>query len=340
MKHLKYFWVSLFILFLVSCWQKEGTKQNNDVEVPKSTANYQPPFFESDQRREKIKALAPEIHRLIQEHSQAKHIPGIAYGLVVDDELVVEGATGFIDLDRQTPANSKADYRIASMTKSFTAMAILKLRDEGRISLEDPVQKYIPEMGGLEYLTQDAPLIDINNLLTMTAGFPEDNPWGDRQLDEPDTMLMNLMLNGVSFSNVPSYQFEYSNTGYALLGHIVTKVSGMPYQKYISENILDPLGMHHSYWEFDSIPQNQLALGYRWEDEEWTLEPMLHDGSYGAMGGLITTIQDFSKYVSFHLSAWPPRNEEDHGPPGKKKFAAGNAYTPIHQFIFKSNRLG
>lgn len=192
------------------------------------------------------------------------------------------------------------------MTKSFTAMAIMKLRDEGKLSLSDPVSKYIPEMSTLEYLTQDSPTIDIENLLTMTAGFPEDNPWGDRQLHEPDQMLIDLIGEGVSFSNSFSYEFEYSNTGYALLGNIVSRVSGIPFQTYININILQPLRMEQTYWEYDSVPKEQLVIGYRWEDEKWKLEPMLHDGAYGAMGGLITSIEDFSKYVSFQLSACLP----------------------------------
>uniref|UniRef100_UPI0025EB213B serine hydrolase domain-containing protein n=1 Tax=Algoriphagus sp. TaxID=1872435 RepID=UPI0025EB213B len=119
---------------------------------------------------------------------------------------------------------------------------------------------------------------------------------------------------GISFSNVPSFEYEYSNTGYAMLGYIVSQVSGKPFQEYIKEEILTPLGMNSTYWEVDNVPTGQLAIGYRWEDEEWKLEPMLHDGSFGSMGGLITTIEDFSNYVSFHLSAWPPRNEEEKPP--------------------------
>jgi CubicO group peptidase (beta-lactamase class C family) len=88
----------------------------------------------------------------------------------------------------------------------------------------------------------------------------------------------------------------------------------MPYQEYIRENVFGPLGMEHTFWEYDDVPEDLLAIGYRWESERWEREPMLHDGSFGAMGGLITTIEDFSKYVSFHLSAWPPRSGEDNGP--------------------------
>ncbi|MCB9347525.1 MAG: serine hydrolase [Lewinellaceae bacterium] len=82
---------------------------------------------------------------------------------------------------------------------------------------------------------------------------------------------------GVLF-NVPSVQFEYSNLGYALLGNIVSRVAGMPYQDYIRQNILLPLGMEHTYWEYADVPEGQLVSGYRWEDEQWKDEPMLHDG--------------------------------------------------------------
>jgi CubicO group peptidase (beta-lactamase class C family) len=111
-----------------------------------------------------------------------------------------------------------------------------------------------------------------------------------------------------------------------MLGYIVSQVSGKSYQEYIKEEILNPLGMTHTYWEIDEVPKEQLAIGYRWEDEEWKLEPMLHDGSFGSMGGLITSIEDFRKYVSFHLSAWPPRNEEEKGP--LKRSSLREMHTP------------
>jgi len=321
-----------FLLVLISCNSKSSTEQKADNNFRSVSDSYKPPVFAYDNRVEKIKEIAPTIQLLIEKHARDRNIPGIAYGVVVDDELVVASATGLINLEKKFPATTKSCFRIASMTKSFTAMAIMKLRDEGKLSLSDPVANYIPEMSGLEYLTSDAHIIDIENLLTMTAGFPEDNPWGDRQLDEPDQMLIDLIGEGVSFSSPSSYQFEYSNTGYALLGNIVTRVSGKPYQEYIRENILQPLGMDHTYLEYDSVPEDQLALGYRWEDEQWKLEPMLHNGSFGAMGGLITSIEDFSKYVSFHLSAWPPRNESDNGP--VKRSTLREMHTPQYASLY------
>lgn len=299
---------------LFSC----GSKESADVNPPKKETiqgeSYNPPVFVNDARKEKIKSIAPRLQQLIEDHAQEQNIPGVAYGLVVDDELLISGSTGLIDIEQNVPASTTSAFRIASMTKSFTAMAILKLMEEDHLSLSDPASQYIPEMASLPYLSKDAPEITIENLLTMTAGFPEDNPWGDRQLDEPEQYLQDLISKGISFSNVPAYTYEYSNTGYAILGKIVSQVSGLPYQDYIRQHIFLPLGMEHTYWEYDRVPPGQLVIGYRWEDETWKREPMLHDGSYGAMGGLITSIEDFSKYVSLHLSAWPPRSDEDNGP--------------------------
>lgn len=315
MKNLhSYFLYICFVLILFSCNPKQSSDKEADSFSHSYSSSYKAPIFTHDDRIEKIKKIAPELKILIEEHAKAKNIPGIVYGIVVDNELVLSSATGFINLEKKTPATPLSAFRIASMTKSFTAMAIMKLRDEGKLQLSDHVSKYIPEMFNLEYLTKDAPIIDIENLLTMTAGFPEDNPWGDRQLNESDQMLIDLIREGVSFSNPSSYKFEYSNTGYALLGSIISRVSGVPFQEYIKINILEPLGMEHTYWEYDSVPKEQLVMGYRWEEERWKLEPLLHDGAYGAMGGLITSIEDFSKYVSFHLSAWPPRSDQETGP--------------------------
>lgn len=323
----------LFFIIFLTLYQCKNTNQPPPKTTSQSSVNYssnfKPLVFEEDNRVAKIQSAIAQFDEIFEAHRQNRKIPGLAYGIVVDSQLVHANAFGTVDLENNRPASIATDFRIASMTKSFTAMAILKLRDEGKLSLEDPVTKFIPEMAQITYLTQDAAPIDIENLLTMTAGFPEDNAWGDRQLSESDQMLMDLVKQGVTFSNVPSYQYEYSNLGYALLGNIISKVAGISYQQYLKENIFLPLGMKNTYWEIDSVPANQLAIGYRWEDEKYTLEPMLHDGSFGSMGGLITTIEDFSKYVSFHLSAWPPRNTSDNGP--VKRSSLREMHTP--QFV-------
>ena len=102
--------------------------------------------------------------------------------------------------------------------------------------------------------------------------------------------------------------------GFVLLGKIVTQVAGMRFQDYITKNILLPLGMKNTEWEFADVPAAKLALGYRWEHGAWKLEPILHDGDGAAMGGLITTLDDFGRYVAFHLDAWPARDDAEAGP--------------------------
>lgn len=275
---------------------------------------YALPVFTDPARMDKIRQVLPAVEKAFKAYVEKNHIPGTVYGVVVDDKLVFSGQIGFTNLERKEPVRNTSLFRIASMSKSFTAMAIVKLRDEGKLALTDPVVKHLPELKKLHALTTDAPQPTILNLLTMTAGFPEDNPWGDRQLEDTDAEFLEFLKGGLSFSTVPSSGYEYSNLGYAMLGRIVTQVSGMPYQKYIAEQIFKPLGMTQTFWEYEGLPAHLLALGYRWEDEQWKLEPMLHDGAYGAMGGLITSMEDFSKYMAFHLSAWPARNDPEKGP--------------------------
>jgi CubicO group peptidase (beta-lactamase class C family) len=273
-----------------------------------SQTHYQPPFFTDSNRVEKIKATQPLIDRLYKEHAAKNHFPGFVYGIVADGQLVYTGSTGFTDVQKNTAATTTSAFRIASMSKSFTALAILKLRDAGKLKLDEPAATYIPEMKKIQYLTADAPVITVRHLLTHAAGFPEDNPWGDRQLADSDKDLLDLVQK-VSFSNVPGVAYEYSNLGFALLGRIITRVSGQPYQQFITESILKPLGMTHTYYEYTRVPAEKLAHGYRYINNDWREEALLHDGSYGAMGGLITTIEDFSRYMALHLSASPPSSE-------------------------------
>lgn len=256
----------------------------------------------------------PVIDKLYRDYAAKNHYPGLVYGIVSDGKLVFSGTAGYTDLAKKTPATIQSDFRIASMTKSFVSVAILQLRDAGKLRLDDPASLYIPELKGQSGPASDAPVITIRHLLTHSAGFPEDNPWGDRQLEVTDADLLALVRKGISFSNSPGVGYEYSNLGFTLLGHIIQKVSGESYEEYITGHILRPLGMIHTYWEYTRVPAGQLAHGYRWLNGDWVEQPMLHDGAYGAMGGMITTIEDFAKYMAFQLNAWPSRSGEDEGP--------------------------
>ena len=281
---------------------------------PRNAATYQPPVFTDSARMQKIAAAFPVIEKMYLEYAEQNHFPGFVFGVVVDGELVHSGQHGYTNIDQKASVTNQSVFRIASMTKSFTALAILQLRDAGKLRLDDSVHTYVPALKDVAYLTQDAPPITIRHLLTHAAGFPEDNPWGDRQLADSPAEFIELLEAGISFSNVPGIAYEYSNLGFTLLGTIITRVSGQPYQQYIHKNILKPLGMNDTYWEYAEVPTDQLAQGYRWAalrraEEGWQKEPLLHDGAFGAMGGLWTSLEDFSRYVALHQAAWPPRDE-------------------------------
>jgi CubicO group peptidase (beta-lactamase class C family) len=128
---------------------------------------------------------------------------------------------------------------------------------------------------------------------------------------------MEFIGKQISFSNPPGIAYEYSNLGFALQGKIISKVSGMRYQDYIKKNIFEPLGMKTTTYEFGDVAADKLAHGYRWLNQKWNEETLLHDtkdGSWGAMGAMISSIDEFANYMAFHMSAWPPNNATDDGP--------------------------
>lgn len=303
---------SLCLVGVIAC--QAPTQPTTEAIEIKGATDYAPPVFTDEDRLKKISEVFPIADKIFKDFAERNHYPSIAYGIIADGKMIYSGASGEANRETKQAPTTKTLYRIASMSKSFTAMAILKLRDEGKLDLQDPAHLYIPELKNITYATADSPPVTIQHLLTMSAGFPEDNPWGDRQLDDTNEELIALVAEGISFSNTPGISYEYSNLGFALLGNIIDKVTGVSYQQYITDNILKPLGMNDSKWEYTEIPEDQIALGYHWVNEQWQEEPILHDGAFGAMGGLFCSIEDFSKYVAFHLSAWPPRNDPESGP--------------------------
>jgi CubicO group peptidase (beta-lactamase class C family) len=279
------------------------------------------PRFADPDRRARLEKAFPEIDKLFEDYAASSHVPGAAWGVIVDGQLAHTGVTGYRDVPSKAPVTPDSVFRIASMTKSFTAIAILKLRDEGRLSLDDPAEKYVPELKALVYPTSDSPKLTIRHLMSHAEGFPEDNPWGDQQLADTDEQLSAMITAGIPFSNAPGVAYEYSNFGFAILGRIVANVadpSGSPrtaaYTKYVTENVLKPLGMTSTTLEPSQVPAGRLAHGYRWEDAQWKNEPLLANGSFGSMGGMLTTLSDLGRYVGAFLAAWPPRDGPETGP--------------------------
>jgi CubicO group peptidase (beta-lactamase class C family) len=273
------------------------------------------PRFEDPARRQKLEAAFPEIDGLFERFWKSRNAPGLAYGIIIDGQLVHLKTFGVQDVTSQAPVTPNTVFRIASMTKSFTALAVLKLRDEGKLSLEDPVSRWIPEFARMPLPTVDSPPIRVRDLLTHSAGFPEDNPWGDQQLGITEETLDSWLKEGIPFSTTPGTAYEYSNYGFALAGRIVSKASGVPFRDYLEKQILAPLGMRSSTLEPSAVPAATRAIGYRrMRDGRYEVEPSLPHGAFGAMGGLLTSPGDLARYVAFQLAAFPPRDETGNDP--------------------------
>jgi CubicO group peptidase (beta-lactamase class C family) len=162
------------------------------------------PAFADPDRLSKLSGAFPEVDRLMREFAERAHVPGIAYGIVVDGRVAHLGVSGLRELPTRALVESTTVFRIAPMTKSFTAVAILQLRDGGTLSLDDAAERYVPELHGLLYPTTDAPKITIRHLLTHSAGFPEDNPWRDQQLSATDAEMAAWWRRGANRSRTRS----------------------------------------------------------------------------------------------------------------------------------------
>jgi D-alanyl-D-alanine-carboxypeptidase/D-alanyl-D-alanine-endopeptidase len=259
-------------------------------------------------------AAFAEVDRIFADYALDAHVPGLVYGIVANGRLVHVRGIGVQDLESRRPVTPDTLFRIASMTKAFTALTILKLRDDGKLRLDAPAEDYVPEMRGWKYPTSDSPRIRVRDLLNHTAGFVTDDPWGDRQTPLPEADFSKFLAAGVPLARAPETAMEYSNLGFALLGRIIGNVSGQPYATTITQALLQPLGMDSSGFFADAAPHERRALGYRWQDDQWKPEPTLAHGAFGAMGGIQTSANDYAKWVAYLLSAWPPRDGPDSGP--------------------------
>lgn len=231
---------------------------------------------------------------------EENHVPGLVWGVVRDGRLVHVKAMGVQDLGKaKRPVTPDTGFRIASMSKAFTGYAILKLRDEGKLRLDDPAWKYIPE---IKSWAKD---ITVADLLHHTAGFVTDDPWGDRQQVMPEAEFTALLKAGVPRTAPRGTRYEYSNMGFAMLGRIISNVSKKDYASYIGLHVFKPLGMASTTYEIADVPLEKRAIGYRWENDAWLEEPSMKHGAFGAMGGVTTTANDYAKWIGFLLSGWP-----------------------------------
>jgi serine-type D-Ala-D-Ala carboxypeptidase/endopeptidase len=251
-----------------------------------------------------LKTLDPAFDLFMKEN----HVPGLVFGVVHDGKLEYVRALGVQEMRTNTPVDADTVFRIASMSKQFAALATLRLRDAGRLELDAPAEHYVPELAKLQYPTTDSPKIRVRDLLSHAAGFVTDDPWGDRQLAMSEEDFSRFIAAGLPFTRAPNVGYEYSNTGYALVGRIVTNVSKRNYADYVAREFFAPLGMRATTYDVAKIPAAHRAIGYRWENDAWREEPTPGPGAFGAMGGVATSANDYARYVAWMLSAWPPRD--------------------------------
>ncbi|MFZ0160107.1 MAG: serine hydrolase domain-containing protein, partial [Kineosporiaceae bacterium] len=253
------------------------------------------------------------VEHLVDRHRADALEPGLAYGVVLDGHLVHSGGRG-LGTPAVTP-DADTVFRIASMTKVFTAAAVLLLRDDGRLRLDDEVATHVPEAAGLRPPTDDAPPITVRSLLTMAAGFPTDDPWGDRQQDLPDDDFARLLTAGLSFAWTPGTTFEYSNLGYALLGRVISAAAGEPYADVVTRRLLEPLGLTATGFTAQGVQAGRLAQGHQRSGDIWEPVPFAGHGAFAPMGGLFSTVRDLSRWVGWLAAAFPPRDDPGDGPP-------------------------
>jgi CubicO group peptidase (beta-lactamase class C family) len=274
-------------------------------------------------------AAADEIVRRFHERGGQ---PAISYGIVRDGELVHAAGFGGRSLGGPAP-DERTVFRIASMSKSFTASAVMLLRDEGALALDDPAALYLPELVGWVNGAADAGPLTIRHLLTMTAGFPTDDPWGDRQQGLPLGEFDALLAHGVMFNWAPGTRFEYSNLGYAILGRIVTIASGMPYDEFIRTRLLDPLRMSRTGFTADEFPAAELATGYRRGPDGWQQLPFDPYGAFAPMGGVFSCVADLATWTAGFAAAFPPDGAADVGGAAHPLAAASRRQMQLPQAV-------
>jgi CubicO group peptidase (beta-lactamase class C family) len=223
--------------------------------------------------------------------------PGLAYAVVRDGEVVHAGGLGTTTPGEERPPSLDSVHRIASMTKSFTACAVLLLRDRGALRLDDPVSVHLPELEGRRH-TADAPDLTIRHLLTMSGGLLTDDPWGDRNESQTPDELGAFLAAGFRVGAGPGTHFEYSNLGYALLGRIVDSLTGGDggYRRLVLEELTGPLGMSSTRYDVREVGPS-LVVGHHRRGDEWAAQPEALPGTFSAMGGLHSTLTDLATWV-------------------------------------------
>ena len=254
---------------------------------------------------EPVAGVASRLEARAATYIKDNRLPGAAVGVVHGDRLAWWAGIGFADIASRRPPELTTLYRIASITKTFTGTAIMRLRDAGKLRLDDPIGRHLPEVAHLEDVT-------IRRLLSHESGLQSEPPGTDwRQARYEGSVERNLARASELKTRVPpNSQHKYSNLGVQLLGEVVARRSGMPYVDYVRTQLLEPIGMTNT--AFEPLPdalKKQCATGYggRFVSDELALSATAP--TIWAEGGLWSCVEDLGRWISYQFRDDPTLRE-------------------------------
>ncbi|KXX67543.1 serine hydrolase [Flammeovirga sp. SJP92] len=215
---------------------------------------------------------------------EKKKAVGMSIAIVDNGKIVYSNGYGFSNREKEIKANDQSIYRIGSVTKSFTALSLLKLQEKNKLSVEAPLQKYIPELTIQNDFEQDQNIY-IKDILTHTSGLPNDIINGMFAKDLPSNEWIIEALNKQRMASPRNYITSYSNVGYILLGELIERESGVSYEEYINEEIFAPLGM------INSSINRQIPVGYL------NNEQIQEANVISSIGGINSNVLDMSQFM-------------------------------------------
>lgn len=242
----------------------------------------------------------------------ANNIPAIMGSIVQDQDVLWQGAVGLSNVETQQAVTTDSLTSICSITKVFTATAIMKLVDEGKLSLDDDVQQLLPEYAFEHAFVEQGP-VTVRSLLTHSSGIPRDAQhgyWSAPDFAFPSTQQFLSSVSSMTTNHAVGERSGYSNVGYGLLGAIIQKASGLPYKAYMEQALLEPLEMHHSTIEMQAITHgNQHAVGYSARNRfgQRSAVNFYQTRAMQPATGLSTSISDFTKFAKWQFEQ--PQNE-------------------------------
>lgn len=222
----------------------------------------------------------------------ALHTPGMSAAASVSNQIVWSQGFGFCDLKKQKPADARTVYRYASISKSIAATAVMQLVEQGRVSLDAPIQKYVPgfpEKPGGE--------ITVRHLLTHTSGIRHYRGLeflNNRQYDSVAAALKIFQDDPLEFK--PGDKYQYSSYGYNVLAAVVESVSGKPFRAYLKEKIFQPAGMTSADLEILSEPIKERAIQYVAFGKDFRPAPTVNLSCKWAGGGMAGTAEDLVRF--------------------------------------------